>query len=327
MRFASWPFLLLGFLLPLLLWLRLRRRGAQPSLLFSSLASLRALKSPVAKVKDLPLFLLVVANAMVIIALARPQFGFSKEEIKTEGIDIVLVLDTSGSMKAVDFKPRNRLHVAKKVAEEFIQGRKDDRIGLVVFAAKAFTQCPLTLEYGVLLGLLRKVDFGMIEDGTAIGMAIGAAVNRLRESEAKSKVVVLLTDGRNNRGEIDPLTAAGLAKAVGVKVYTIGAGKKGKADYPIENGVFGTRFVKMAVDIDDETLRKVAETTGGRYFRATDARKLEEIYNEISNMEKAIIETKVYRQYSEKFVPFLVGALVLIVLGMSLGSTRFRQLP
>ena len=327
MRFASWPFLFLGLLLPLLLWLRLRGHRIQPSMTFSSLPSHRGLKSTVAKMRDLPLFLLVVAQAMIIVALARPQFGFSKEEIKTEGIDIVLVLDTSGSMKAVDFQPKNRLHVAKKVAKEFIQGRKNDRVGLVVFAAKAFTQCPLTLEYGVLLGLLEKVDFGIIEDGTAIGMAIGAAVNRLRESEAKSKVIILLTDGRNNRGEIDPLTAAGLAKAMDVKIYTIGAGKKGQADYPVEDGVFGTRFVKMAVDIDDETLRKVAETTGGKYFRATDARKLKEIYSEISRMEKAVIETKVYKQYSEKFIPFLAGGLVLIVLGMSLGSTRFRQLP
>ena len=327
MRFASWPFLLLGLLLPLLLWLRLRGHGTQPSLTFSSLPSRRGLKSTVAKVRDLPLFLLVAAHAMMIVGLARPQFGFSKEEIRTEGIDIVLVLDTSGSMKAVDFKPKNRLHVAKKVAKEFIQGRRNDRIGLVVFAAKAFTQCPLTLEYGVLLGLLDKVDFGMIEDGTAIGMAIGAAVNRLRESEAKSRVIILLTDGRNNRGEIDPLTAAGLAKAMDVKIYTIGAGKKGQADYPVHDRVFGTRFVKMAVDIDDETLRKVAQATGGEYFRATDTQKLEEIYSEISRMEKAIIETKVYRQYSEKFVPFLAGGLILIVLGTLLGSTRFRQLP
>ena len=272
------------------------------------------------------MFFLVAAHAVIIVALARPQFGFTKEEIRTEGIDIVLVLDTSGSMKAVDFKPKNRLYVAKKVAKEFIQGRKNDRIGLVVFAAKAFTQCPLTLEYGVLLGLLEKVDFGVIEDGTAIGMAIGAAVNRLRESEAESKVIVLLTDGRNNRGEIDPLTAAGLAKAMDVKIYTIGAGKKGQAYYPVQDRVFGTRFVKMAVDIDDETLRKVAQATGGEYFRATDAQKLEEIYSEISRMEKAIIETKVYRQYSEKFVPFLAGGLILIVLGTLLGSTRFRQL-
>jgi len=327
MRFASWPFLLLGLLLPLLLWLRLRGHRIQPSMAFSSLPTHTGLKSTVAKVRYLPLFLLVAAQAMIIVALARPQFGFSKEEIKTEGIDIVLVLDTSGSMKAVDFQPKNRLYVAKRVAKEFIQGRKNDRVGLVVFAAKAFTQCPLTVEYGVLLGLLEKVDFGMIEDGTAIGMAIGAAVNRLRESKAKSKVIVLLTDGRNNRGEIDPVTAAGLAKAMDVKIYTIGAGKKGHADYPVEDGVFGTRFVKMAVDIDDETLRKVAETTGGRYFRATDARKLKEIYSEISRMEKAIIETKVYKQYSEKFIPFLAGGLVLIVLGISLGSTRFRRLP
>lgn len=327
MRFASWPFLFLGLLLPLMVWWRLHQRNTRASLLFSALPRGRGLLNSVARLRDLPFFVLVGAQVLMIVALARPQFGVSREETKTEGIDIVLVLDTSGSMKAVDFKPKNRLYVAKKVAREFILGRENDRIGLVVFSAKAFTQCPLTIEHGVLLDLLDKIDFGMIEDGTAIGMAIGTAVNRLRESKAESKVVILLTDGRNNMGEIDPLTAAGLAKAMGVKIYAIGAGKKGDALYPVEDRVFGTRYVKMAVDIDDETLAEVAQSTGGKYFRATDAQKLEEIYKEISEMETTVIETKIYRHYSEKFAPFLAGGFLLIVSGIFLGSTRFRQVP
>jgi Ca-activated chloride channel family protein len=327
MRFAAWPFLFLALLLPLLIWRHSRARRTKATLLFSSLPRGEGLESHASRMRDLPLYLTVAALLLFIVAAARPQFGLSKEEIKTEGIDIVLVLDASGTMRAIDFQPENRLYVAKKVAKEFIQSRKNDRIGLVVFSAKAFTQCPLTIEYGVLTDLLDKVHFGMVEDGTAIGMAIGTAVNRLRESKAKSKVIVLLTDGRNNRGEIDPITAAKLAQAMGVRIYAIGAGAKGQALYPVEDRVFGTRYVRMDVDIDDETLQQIAQITGGKYFRATDAQRLEEIYKEIAQMEKTALETKVYKEYSEKFTPFLGLGLLLVALSMLVGSTRLRQLP
>ena len=327
MRFAAWPFVLLTTALPLLLWWRLWKVGKGPSLVYSRLPRARALQSNVARLRNLPFFLLLASQALLVVALARPQFGFTKEEIRTRGIDIVLVLDTSGSMKTVDFKPENRLHVAKQVAGNFIRARKNDRIGLVVFSAKAFTQCPLTIEYGVLLDLLDGVDFGMIEDGTAIGMAIGTAVNRLRESESASKVIILLTDGRNNMGEIDPVTAAKLAKAMGVKIYCVGAGKKGEALYPVDDGVFGTRYAKMEVDIDDETLTQVAQSTGGKYFRATDAEKLKSIYEEISDMETTVIETNVYKQYSEEFVVFLSVGLLLACASVFLECTRFRVFP
>jgi Ca-activated chloride channel family protein len=327
MRFATWPFLFLMLTLPAIVWWRLVKTVANPSLSYSRIPRTNGLHSRIARLKDLPFFLMIAALALLVLALARPQFGFTKEEIRTRGIDIILVLDTSGSMKAVDFKPENRLHVAKKVAGEFIEGRRNDRIGLVVFSAKAFTQCPLTIEYGVLLDLLDGVDFGMIEDGTAIGMAIGTAVNRLRESESQSKVIVLLTDGRNNMGELDPITAARLAKAMGVKIYCIGAGKKGEALYPVQDGVFGTRYVKMAVDIDDETLTGVAESTGGKYFRATDAEKLRQIYQEISDMETTVIETSVYKQYSDGFVGFLSIGILMVCVSVLMESTRFRVFP
>lgn len=327
MRFVTWQFLFLALLPPLLAWWRLRSPWGRASLIFSRIPLAEGLRTGAVRLRNLPFFLLVVAQLFLIVALARPQFGVSREEIKTKGIDIVLVLDTSGSMKAIDFKPKNRLYVAKKVAKEFILGRKNDRIGLVVFSAKAFTQCPITVEYGVLLDLLDRVDFGMIEDGTAIGMAIGTAVNRLRESKSKSKVIILLTDGRNNMGEIDPVTAGKLAKAMGVKIYAIGAGKKGEALYPVTDPVFGTRYAKMAVDIDDETLEEVSESTGGRYFRATDAEKLEEIYREISEMETTVIETKAYRHFSEKFLSFVSIGILFLLVSVLLDSTRFRRVP
>jgi Ca-activated chloride channel family protein len=327
MRFLAWPLLALLVLLPILAWWRLSPRRRRASVFYSRVPPPEGLTSRAARARHLPFFVAIAALCLLIVAAARPQFGFTKEEIRTEGIDIVLALDISGSMKAVDFKPKNRLHVAKMVAGEFIRGRRNDRLGLVIFSAKAFTQCPLTVEYGVLLDLLDGVDFGMIEDGTAIGMAIGTAVNRLRESESKSKVIVLLTDGRNNMGEIDPITAAELAKTMAVKIYCIGAGKKGEALYPVEDEFFGTRFAKMAVDIDDETLTRVAEITGGKYFRATDAQKLEEIYREISEMETTIIETNIYKQYSEGFVSFLTAGILLLCVSVLLECTKLRVFP
>jgi Ca-activated chloride channel family protein len=203
----------------------------------------------------------MVAIFIFILAFARPQAGQKEEEIITEGIDIMLTLDISGSMKAEDFAPQNRLGAAKEVLKEFIKSRKNDRIGMVVFSRYSFTQCPLTLDYGVLLELLDKVDIGMIEDGTAIGMAISNAVNRLRDSTVKSKIIILLTDGVNNAGKIDPMTAAKAAKALGIKIYTVGAGRPGGAMYPVEDPIFGKRYVQMETEIDETLLKNIATET------------------------------------------------------------------
>lgn len=268
------------------------------------------------------------AIVFVVLALARPQYGTKYQEIITEGIDIMLALDVSGSMKAEDFKPNNRLFVAREVVKEFIQGRKHDRLGLVVFATRSFTQCPLTMDYGILQQFLEKVEIGMIdENSTAIGMGLANCINRLRHSDATSKVIVLLTDGVNNAGEIDPLQAAELAKTMGIKVYTIGAGTRGTALFPVDDPIFGRRYVRQQVEIDEVTLRKIAEATGGRYFRATDAEKLREIYHDIGEMEKTEIKSHEYVEYQERFELFLILALALLGLEILLAQTRFRRLP
>jgi len=260
-------------------------------------------------------------------ALARPQSGRKEQEVSSEGIDIMLVLDISGSMRAEDFKPHNRLYVAKQVIKEFIEGRHSDRIGLVVFSKQSFTQCPLTLDYGVLFNFLDQVDFGMIEDGTAIGLAIANAVNRLRESDVKSKVVILLSDGRNNAGEIDPITAAQAAGAMKVKIYTIGAGKSGNAPYPVDDPHFGRRYVYIENEIDEPTLKQIAQITGGEYFRAKDEKALAHIYKQISQMEQTKIRVKEYLQYNELFSNYAFVGLVLLVMEIVLANTRYRKIP
>ena len=274
----------------------------------------------------LPL-LRILAVAALIVAFARPQAGTENREVSSEGIDIMLALDVSGSMKAEDFKPLNRLHVAKEEIKNFVSRRISDRIGLVVFSASSFTQCPLTLDYGVLLNFLDQVKFGMIQDGTAIGMALANGVNRLRESPSKSKVIVLLTDGVNNAGEIDPLTAAGLAKTMGVKIYTIGVGKPGNAMYPIDDPIFGKRYVYLPNEIDEDGLRQIASKTGGKYFRARSERELKEIYEEIDELEKTKVQVKEYVQYRELFVLFAYFGLGLLLLEIFLGQTVFRKIP
>jgi len=230
-------------------------------------------------------------------------------------------------MKAEDFKPQNRLGAAKEVMEEFIESRHNDRIGLVVFSRFSFTQCPLTLDYGVLLDLLEKIDIGMIEDGTAIGTAIANSVNRLRDSKAKSKVIILLTDGINNAGKIDPQTAAKTAKALDIKIYTIGVGMPGGALYPIEDPIFGKRYVRMDTEIDEDLLREIADDTGGMYFRAKDEKGLREIYNTISKLEKTEIETKEYANYTELAVGFMLPGFIVFLLGVVLSDTVFRRIP
>ena len=329
MRFANPLFLILFGIIPVLIWYYFRQAKVRnASLSFSDVSIVKGIRPNFrVKYRHFPMILRMVAIFIFILAMARPQAGQKEEEIITEGIDIILTLDTSGSMKAEDFKPQNRLGAAKEVLEEFISSRHNDRIGLVVFARYSFTQCPLTLDYGVLLDLLEKIDIGIIEDGTAIGTAIANSVNRLRDSKVKSKIIVLLTDGMNNAGKIDPQTAAKTAKALDIKIYTIGAGKPGGALYPIEDPIFGKRYVRMNTEIDEDLLKEVAQVTGGMYFRAKDEKGLKEIYETISKLEKTEIETKEYANYTELAGIFLLPALLIILLEVILSNTIFRKIP
>jgi Ca-activated chloride channel family protein len=269
----------------------------------------------------------MVVLVLVIVAIARPQTGQSEYTTHTEGVDILLVLDTSGSMQAQDFKPHNRLYVAKEVVKEFVSKREHDRIGLVVFAAQAVTQCPLTLDHPVLTALIDDVDIGMLEDGTAIGVALATAVNRLKNSTAKSRIVVLLTDGQNNTGIIDPATAAKVAAAMGIKVYTIGVGTKGRAPMPVNDPIFGKRLVSVEVDLDEVTLMNIAELTDGQYFRATDPEELVQIYDRIDELERSRVESETYVEYTDHFRWFAVPALGLFLLELALGQTLLREIP
>lgn len=277
------------------------------------------------RLRHLPFVLRMLAVALVVIALARPRSSMKGENVYAEGIDIVLALDISGSMLAEDFQP-NRLEAAKAVAQEFVTGRTNDRIGLVIFSGESFTQCPLTVDYAVLKELVRPLKSGMIEDGTAIGLGLATGINRLRDSKAKSKVIILLTDGVNNRGEIDPITAAQIAQSFGIRVYTVGVGTIGEAPYPVPTP-FGTRYQMVPVEIDEKVLKQVAEMTDGRYFRATDNRKLKAIYQEIDRLEKTRIEVRSYRRYSELFYAFVLAAVALLAVDAALSATWLRKLP
>lgn len=265
--------------------------------------------------------------ALLVVAFARPRSGTELRDVTSEGVDIMLCLDVSSSMQAEDFKPNNRLYVAKEEIKKFIQRRTNDRIGLVVFARSAFTQCPLTVDYGVLISFVDQVTFGVVEDGTAIGMGLANAINRLRESEAKSKVIVLLTDGDNNAGEIDPQTAAQLATAFDIKIYTIAAGKPGNAMFPVQDPIFGKRYVYQPTEIDEETLQQIATITGGKYFRARSGEELDEIYTQIDALERTEIKVSSHVQYKELFQSFTIAGLLLLVLEAVLGQTWLRKLP
>jgi Ca-activated chloride channel homolog len=305
-----------------------RYKAREAGIIFSDVSIIKNIRPGFrVRYRDVPAVLKMFAVFVFIIALARPQAGQTEEEIITEGIDIMLTLDISGSMKAEDFKPQNRLGAAKEVMEKFIKSRSNDRIGLVVFSRHSLTQCPLTLDYGVLLDLLEKIDMGMIEDGTAIGTAIANSVNRLRDSTVKSKVMILLTDGVNNAGKIDPLTAAKAAEALGIKIYTIGAGKPGGAMYPVEDPIFGKRYVRMNTEIDEVLLKKIADGTGGMYFRAEDEEGLEDIYKTIGKLEKTKIETKEYANYTELSGFFILPGILIFLLGTVLSETVFRKIP
>ncbi len=326
-RFANPEFLWLLASLPFLLYAFWRRRARIiTEVQFSSLKPFeRSPKSVRERLRHLPLGLRIFGITALIVALARPQSISSRENITTEGIDIVLVLDISGSMLAEDFTP-NRFEAAKQVAAEFVDGRTNDRIGLVIFSGESFTQCPLTTDYPVLKNLIKEVKSGMIVDGTAIGLALANGVNRLKDSKSKSKVMILLTDGVNNKGEIDPLTAAKIASTYNVRVYTVGVGAQGQAPYPFQTP-FGIRRGMVPVDIDEKTMTAIAEMTGGKYYRATDNRKLKAIYHEIDQLEKTKIEVTAYKRYAELFPKWLYAGLMLVCLEVGLGKTLLRKIP
>ena len=276
--------------------------------------------------RHLPFVLRCAAVAMIVTALARPQSAEHDTRTDAEGIDIVMAIDVSTSMLARDFNP-DRITAAKEVAAEFVAARPADRIGLVVFAGESLTQSPLTTDRATLQTLLARIRSGVIEDGTAIGNGLATSINRLRESEAKSKVIILLTDGVNNRGQISPLTAAQIAKEYGIRVYTIGVGRRGKAPYPAVDMFGNQSFVQMEVEIDEDILRSIADETGGKYFRATDKRKLKEIYDEIDTLEKSKVEISQFTLLHEEYLPFVLAALALLALEFLLKALVLNRLP
>jgi len=267
----------------------------------------------------------ILVMALIIIAIARPQSTLNWKNEESEGIDIVLALDVSSSMLARDFEP-DRLEAAKDLAIQFIAGRRNDKIGLVVFSGESFTQCPLTTDHSVLINLFKDVKSGIIEDGTAIGMGLANAVSRLKDSDAKSKVIILLTDGVNNQGAIAPATAADLAQTFGIRVYTIGVGTEGVAPYPM-NTPFGVQLRNVPVEIDEDVLTEIAQKTGGEYFRATDNEKLKQIYEQIDKLEKSKIKVKEFSQRNEEFLLFVLIAAFLLLTEMVLRNTILRQIP
>ncbi|MFC1512421.1 VWA domain-containing protein [bacterium] len=331
MRFAYPYYLFLLLLIPFFVWYLFYRKKKDNS--FIKYPHIDIIKSFLRKKPSLPYNMILniirlIVFVLLIIVIARPQAGQKSEEVLTRGYDIMLCIDTSSSMRAEDFKPKNRLEVAKSVVEDFIKARKNDRIGLVVFSGIAFTQCPLTLDHGALLDFLKSVEIGITQtDGTAIGTALITASNRLKKSNAKSKIIILLTDGRNNMGQIDPITAAKTAGAVGIKIYTIGAGVPGGALIPVDHPIFGRQYRKIAEDLDEDTLRKIALQTEGRYFRATSEKGLKQIYKQIDEMEKTEIKVKEYTKYSELFRWFLIPAILLLLLEFILRYIIWRKIP
>ena len=328
LRFADPAYLLLLLAVPLLVWWYVAGgRSRTGSLRYSSLASIaRAGGRRTGRHRHALFVLRSLGLVALVVAFARPQTGVTAENVTTEGIDVVLALDLSTSMLAEDLEP-NRIEAAKAVAADFVAGRRNDRIGLVAFAGDAFTQVPLTLDYGIVTTVLGELETGILEDGTAIGMGLATAVKRLQDSSAESKVIVLLTDGRNNRGEIDPVTAAQMAAALDVRIYAIGAGAQGVARVPVDDPLFGRRYAQMRVDVDEPTLQETADLTGGRYFRATDRSSLEEIYAEIDALETTEMEVEQFTRYGELFhVPLLAG-LALLLLEITLARTVLRKIP
>lgn len=314
MTFANPEYLfLLLLLLPIVGWYIYELRKSDASVQVSDTRVLAAQpKSIRIWLLHMPFVLRIAVITLISIALARPQLTNKWSSQSTEGIDIMMALDISGTMLAEDLRP-NRLEAAKKVASDFVIARPNDQIGLVVFAGESFTQCPLTTDHAVLVNLFKSVEYGMVEDGTAIGLGLANAVNRMKDSETKSKVIILLTDGSNNRGDIDPQTAAEIAKTYGIRVYTIGVGSYGQARVPVQTPI-GKQYITMDNEFDETTLRSIAETTGGQYFRAKDNTSLKAIYDQIDQMEKTKLRVREFSKHTENFMPFLYAALICLLL-------------
>ena len=319
--------LLILLIIPIiiLIWNHIKKSKNKSSIEFSNTESLQSLTSVKTKFKNIPYYLKLVAFSLLVIAIARPQSSTKWEESTTEGIDIIISMDISGSMLAEDLKP-NRLESSKNVAMSFISKRINDRIGLTIFSGESFTQCPLTTDHNVLINLFKDVKSGMIEDGTAIGMGLANAVNRLKESNAISKVVILLTDGVNNSGTIAPLTAAEIAKKFGIRVYTIGIGSEGYAPYPFQTP-FGIQYQDVEVKIDEKTLQDIATITDGKYFRAKNNSTLKKVYEDIDLLEKSKIETIEFNNKSEEFLLFGIASLCFLIVAFLLNITYLKRIP
>lgn len=332
MIFANIEYLfLLLLLIPYIVWYFMRRKKTEPTMQVSTARMyMSAPRSWKLYLLHAPFLLRIVAFVMIVLVLARPQTTDNWQNTEIEGIDIMLAVDVSTSMLAEDLKP-NRLEAAKQVAAQFINGRPNDNIGLTIFAGETFTQCPLTIDHGVLLNLFNSIkgdiaQRGLIEDGTAIGMGLANAISRLKDSKAKSKVIILLTDGSNNRGDISPLTAAEIAKQFGIRVYTIGVGTNGTAPYPMPTYA-GIQYVNVPVEIDEQTLIQIAGTTNGNYFRATSNSKLEEVYKEIDKLEKTKLNVKEFSKREEAYMPFALVAFLCILLELVLRNTVLKKIP
>lgn len=328
MRFAEPWFLLLFIPALIAYWLARRRaRLREPEFPVSSGAAVPAAKGWRLWLARLAPLLTPLAATLFILAAARPQAGREIREVVSEGIDLALAIDVSGSMRCEDFRPQNRLFVAKSVAKKFLEGRAQDRIGLIAFAGRSELISPLTIDYEGLSALIDGLDFGMLPDGTAVGAAIAQGAERLRHTKGKSRVLILLTDGISNAGAIDPVTAARLAAAVGVRIYAIGAGTKGEAPFPVDDPVLGRHYVWVRSDVDEPTLRAVAQITGGRYFRATTAELLAEVYREIDALEPSQVELRSYTKWAEAGPRVLSAGLALLALELLLGATLLRRYP
>jgi len=318
-----WLFLVF---IPMIIWYILKKKDEKPKYQISSVLPFgEKAKSLRFYFRHIIFVLRLLVLSLLIIAMARPKKIIKEGSFTTEGISIAMAIDISGSMLAQDFDP-DRLEAAKSEAINFISGRPNDRIAVVAFAGETFTQCPLTTDHAAVVNLLRQLKTGLIEDGTAIGLGLANAVARLKDDNAKSKIIILLTDGVNNRGEIAPITAAEIAKTLGIRVYTIGVGKNGYAPYPVQTD-FGVQIQQVEVEIDEKLLQEISSLTGGQYFRATNGEKLSEIYTQIDKLEKTIFEKDEQVQYKDYFLPFIIFALIFLMLEIILNNTVFRTIP
>ena len=337
-EFANREYLLLLLLIiPYILWYVMLRKKSEPTIRMADTHVFRyAPRSWRVMLMPLQMVLRIIAFTLLVIALARPQTSDSLKNETVEGIDIMMAMDVSTSMLAEDLQDlgrgiKNRIEAAKNVAAEFIAGRPNDNIGLTIFAGEAFTQCPMTIDHGALLSQLENVRTdiaarGLIEDGTAIGMGLANAVSRLKDSQAKSRVVILLTDGSNNRGDISPMTAADIARSLGIRVYTVGVGTNGTARYPLNVGG-RTQYMQIPVEIDTKTLGDIARSTNGKFYRATNTKELRQIYHEIDQLEKSKIDVQLYSRHYEDYQKFALGALIALLLEVLLRITIFRRIP